>query len=244
MSGPFGLAGARELGLGQASAAMSQGSPCAVRVQRDGVGVVHAAIEQPGHGHGPLQACAAADISVLMLAPSFMPRASAADCVRPPVQLAAQVIDQRAQVVQRRYRPEHREVRPAEIGLDAMRIQERLLVAVQVDHRVATGAIDRQHRVTAPELLQETQLALIQMTGRMLAGDELEAVADHFVQAAFRRALAHAPCGAGAPVAAARPPSRPRPSTPCSILGNGGIGGTWRRGTPRRAGRPCRGRPR
>ena len=84
-----------------------------------------------------------------------------------------------------------------------MRIQERLLVAVQVDHRVATGAIDRQHRVTAPELLQETQLALIQMTGRMLAGDELEAVADHFVQAAFRRALAHAPCGAGAPAAAA-----------------------------------------
>ena len=78
-----------------------------------------------------------------------------------------------------------------------MRIQERLLVAVQVDHRVATGAIDRQHRVTAPELLQETQLALIQMTGRMLAGDELEAVADHFVQAAFRRALAHAPLRRG-----------------------------------------------
>ena len=40
--------------------------------------------------------------------------------------------------------------------------------------------------------------------------------------AAFRRALAHAPAARALP----SPPPRPRPSTPCSILGNGGIGGT------------------
>ena len=213
------------------------------RVQRDGVGVVHAAIEQPGHGHGPLQA-ARRRISrcSCWLLPSC---ARVRRRLRPPASAGwrrrSSTSAPRSSSVATD--PEHREVRPAEIGLDAMRIQERLLVAVQVDHRVATGAIDRTPR-NGTRAAPGNAAGSHPDDGPDARGRRAGSRSRSLRQAAFRRALAHAPCGAGAPSPPGRiavapasqhavlDPRKRRPAAP------------GRRGTPRRAGRPCRGRPR